>query len=118
MTPKHANANCPALPITAVGRAFSFSFSQLLRRSGVRPVRRTQAVPHEIHNMNALDLSKEARVHITNFIDADQRLSGEIHNMNFRSPRQVEQPSVWRNPDGASKAAVPSTYKGARNVMS
>jgi hypothetical protein len=33
--------------------------------------------------MNALVLTEEARVHIMNFIVADQKLKGEIHIMNF-----------------------------------
>jgi len=118
MTPGHTLANGPALPISADGRASSFSFSSLRRRSALRLVRRTQAVAHEIHNMNALDRFKEALVHIMNFIVANQRQSAEIHNMNFMDSKQVEQPSVQRKINGADKAGAPSTYKGARNVMS
>ena len=118
MTPKHTNVNCSTLPITAVGGAFSFSFRQLHRRSAVRAVRGNQAVAQEIHNMNAIDPSEEARVHIMNFIVADQTLSGEIHIMNFMNLEHVEPPPVGRKPVGAGEAGAPSTYKGARNVMS
>lgn len=118
MTTKHTNVIYPTLPITAVGGEFSFSFRKLLRRSAVRAVRGSQAAAREIHNMNALDPSEEARVHIMNFIVADQKLSREIHMMNFRNSKHVEPPSVRCKPLGVGEAGAPSTYKGARNVMS
>lgn len=116
MTPKHAN--CPALPMSVVSRAFSFSLGLLHRRSAVRAVPGTQKVSPEIHNMNALDSSEQAHVHIMNFGFAGQKLSRGIHIMNFINSKQVEPPSIRWKPVGASKARVPSTYKGSPNVMS
>jgi hypothetical protein len=118
MTPKHTNASCPTLPITADGGAFSFSFRQLRRRSTVSAIGANQAVAQEIHNMNAFNPSEEAGVHIMNFIVSDQKLSGEIHIMNFMNSKQVGRLSALRIPDGSGKAGAPSKYKGARNVMS
>lgn len=118
MTPKQTNANCPALLIWAVGRVVSFSFRQPLRRSAVRAVPGTHAVALEIHNMNALDSSEQTRVHIMNFGVAYQKLSRDIHIMKFMNSKQVEPPSVRWKPVGVGQAGAPSTYKGARNVMS
>ena len=118
MTATHTTANHPALPMSAVGGAFPFSFRHLLGRSPVRAVARIQAAALEIHNMNALYLSEQAHVHIMNFVVADQKPSCEIHIMNFMNSKQVEPPSVWWKPVGAGQSGKPSTYKGARNVMS
>lgn len=118
MTPKHTNANCPTLPISAVGKAVSFSFRQSHRRSAVRAVAGTQTVALEIHNMNALGSLEQTRVHIMNFGVADQKLSRGIHIMKFMNSKPVEPPSVRWKPVGAGQAGAPSTYKGARNVMS
>lgn len=118
MTPKHTKAERPTLPISAVGRAFSFSFRQLHQRSADGSAPGTRAVALEIHNMNAVDLSEQKRVHIMNFLDADQALSCGIHIMNSTSLKQVEPPSIRWKPVGAGQAGAPSTYKGARNVMS
>lgn len=78
MTPKDIHANCLTLPVMVVDKVFSFSFSRLPRRPSIRSVRRTQAVAQKIYIINALEIFEEARVHIMNFIVADQKLSGEF----------------------------------------
>jgi len=118
MTPKHAYDNCPALPIAAVGGAFSFAFQRQLSRSAVCAVLPTKSAAHEIHNMNALNTFNQKRVHIMNFLVANQHLSREIHIMNFMNSKQVAEPVTCWRPAGAGRARVPSTNKGARNVMS
>ena len=118
MTPKHTFTNCPTLPLAAVGGVFWFSFRQSLRASDVPVCRSIPAVAKKIHNMNAFNCSKEVRVHIMNFLDADQKQSGAIHIMNFMNSKQVEPLSVRRKPIASGEAGAPSTYKGARNVMS
>ncbi|GAA0432195.1 hypothetical protein ACFOY5_20770 [Massilia aurea] len=117
MTPKHPYTNCPALPLAAVGGVFWFSFSQSLLGATGPVGRGFQAVAKKIHNMNAFNSSKEAGVHIMNFLTADQKQSRAIHIMNFINS-QVEPPSVRLKLNGAGVTGAPSTNKGARNVMS
>lgn len=118
MTPKHTNADCPTLPISAVGRAFSFSFRRPHTRLEICAVFPAQAASSKIHNMNAFEALAQERIHIMNFLVADQDKSDEIHIMNFLNSQQIGSPVVWWKLASAHTAAAPSTSKGAQNVMS
>jgi hypothetical protein len=116
MTLRHTRTERPALPIPAVGRAFSFSFRQPYRCPTDRNALGAHAVALKIHNMNVFDVSEKKRVHIMNFLADDQTPIREIHIMNFL--KKVAPSLVRWTPGRAGKAGAPSTYKGARNVMS